>query len=83
VTVSAEILKAVRNGDPVVALESTIITHGMPYPKNFDMSIKVERILRDKVLFKQYFKGLDYEFHVMFSHSGIWKKMKDAGYKLL
>jgi pseudouridine-5'-phosphate glycosidase len=55
VTVSAEILKAVRNGDPVVALESTIITHGMPYPKNFDMSIKVERILRDKVLFKQYF----------------------------
>ncbi len=55
VTVSAEILKAVRNGDPVVALESTIITHGMPYPKNFDMSIKVEKILRDKVLFKQYF----------------------------
>ena len=49
VTVSAEILKATRNGDPVVALESTIITHGMPYPKNLEMSLKVEKIIRDKV----------------------------------
>jgi pseudouridine-5'-phosphate glycosidase len=47
--VSAEILKAVRNGDPVVALESTIITHGMPFPKNYEMSLKVKKILRDRV----------------------------------
>ena len=49
VTVSSEILKAVRHGDPVVALESTIITHGMPYPKNISMALKIEKILKDKV----------------------------------
>lgn len=49
VTVSSEILKAVRHGDPVVALESTIITHGMPYPKNIGMALKIEKILKDKV----------------------------------
>ncbi|HBR41205.1 MAG TPA: pseudouridine-5-phosphate glycosidase, partial [Sulfitobacter pontiacus] len=31
---SAEVAKAHANGTPVVALESTIITHGMPYPQN-------------------------------------------------
>ena len=48
-TVSTEILKAIRHGDPVVALESTIISHGMPYPKNIEMAAKVEKIIREKV----------------------------------
>lgn len=48
VTVSGEILKSVKNGDPVVALESTIITHGMPWPKNYESALKVEKIIRDK-----------------------------------
>jgi len=49
INVSAEIVKAVKNGEPVVALESTIITHGMPWPKNFEMAMRVESIVKQKV----------------------------------
>ena len=39
---------ALAGGDPVVALESTIITHGMPYPDNVEMAASVERILGEE-----------------------------------
>jgi pseudouridine-5'-phosphate glycosidase len=39
---------ALRRGGPVVALESTIITHGMPYPANNDMAAKVESIVAEE-----------------------------------
>lgn len=35
---------------PVVALESTIITHGMPYPYNLDTAMKVEELIRKEVI---------------------------------
>ncbi|XP_023342571.1 pseudouridine-metabolizing bifunctional protein C1861.05 [Eurytemora carolleeae] len=41
-----EVELAIKNGDPVVALESTIITHGMPYPSNLSMARKTEDIIR-------------------------------------
>lgn len=41
---------AKRNGLPLVALESTIITHGMPYPTNLETAIKVENAVRTKVI---------------------------------
>ncbi len=43
-----EIAKALRAGKPVVALESTIITHGMPYPANAEMAVRVEAIIREE-----------------------------------
>ena len=43
---SAEVETALRNGKPVVALESTIISHGMPYPQNVEMARNVEAELR-------------------------------------
>lgn len=43
---SAEVKKAVAAGKPVVALESTIITHGMPYPQNLEMAQNVEAVIR-------------------------------------
>lgn len=43
-----EIAKALRSGLPVVALESTIITHGMPYPANAEMAARVEAIIREE-----------------------------------
>ena len=46
VSVSAEVERAVRTGRPVVALESTIISHGMPYPQNVEMARAVESIVR-------------------------------------
>ncbi|MDB6181481.1 pseudouridine-5'-phosphate glycosidase [Paracoccus fistulariae] len=44
---SPEVSDAIATGKPVVALESTIITHGMPYPQNLDMARKVEGVIRD------------------------------------
>lgn len=41
-----EIQQAVEQGKPVVALESTIISHGMPYPKNVETAIAVENMIR-------------------------------------
>ena len=45
---SAEVAAAKARGAPIVALESTIITHGMPYPGNLDMARSVERIIREE-----------------------------------
>lgn len=39
--------EALLNNRPVVALESTIISHGMPYPKNVETALKVERIIKE------------------------------------
>ncbi|WP_312354975.1 pseudouridine-5'-phosphate glycosidase [Aminipila sp.] len=45
--VSAEVKAALEEGKPVVALESTIISHGMPYPQNVETALQVEQIIRD------------------------------------
>ena len=45
--ISPEVEKALSDGIPVVALESTIISHGMPYPKNVETALLVEQTIRD------------------------------------
>ena len=45
--VNPEVAEAIANGKPVVALESTIISHGMPYPQNVETALAVEQIIRD------------------------------------
>ena len=44
--VNPEVEKALDEGRPVVALESTIIAHGMPYPKNVETALAVEDVIR-------------------------------------
>ncbi|MBR5409649.1 MAG: pseudouridine-5'-phosphate glycosidase [Clostridia bacterium] len=44
---SPEVKAALEAGKPVVALESTIISHGMPYPQNVETAMNVERIIRE------------------------------------
>ena len=44
--VTEEVSSALAEGKPVVALESTIISHGMPYPKNAETALEVERVIR-------------------------------------
>ncbi len=46
-TILPEVAEALAAGRPVVALESTIISHGMPYPQNVQMAVEVEAIVRD------------------------------------
>ncbi len=45
--VNPEVAVALAQGKPVVALESTIISHGMPYPQNVETALNVERIIRE------------------------------------
>lgn len=46
-TPSSEVADALASGRPLVALESTIITHGMPWPGNLDMALGVETLIRE------------------------------------
>ena len=46
-SLSPEVAKALEEGKPVVALESTIISHGMPYPQNVETALRVEQTIRD------------------------------------
>ncbi|MCR6097053.1 pseudouridine-5'-phosphate glycosidase [Salipaludibacillus agaradhaerens] len=48
IQLSEEVAEAKRTNKPVVALESTIISHGMPYPQNIETARNVEKIIRDK-----------------------------------
>lgn len=46
-TILPEVAQALQEGKPVVALESTIISHGMPYPKNVATALAVEKMVRN------------------------------------
>lgn len=45
--IASEVSEAIKNNKGVVALESTIISHGMPFPKNVETALKVEKVVRD------------------------------------
>ena len=47
IKLSAEVEAALKSGRPVVALESTIISHGLPRPSNLEVALECERIVRD------------------------------------
>ena len=44
--ISEEIQNSIKGNGPVVALESTIISHGMPFPQNLETALEVENIIR-------------------------------------
>lgn len=48
--ISEEVREAFHDNKPVVALESTIITHGMPFPENYETATAVENIVRAEVM---------------------------------
>ncbi|GLK64116.1 pseudouridine-5'-phosphate glycosidase [Paracoccus kondratievae] len=47
IALSPEVSQALADNRPIVALESTIITHGMPYPQNLEVAQKVEAVVRE------------------------------------
>ena len=51
--VSAEVQQALKNNQPIVALESTIISHGMPFPENAQTALEVEETIRLRERFRQ------------------------------
>ena len=46
ILISEEVQEALKNNKPIVALESTIISHGMPYPQNKETALECEKIIR-------------------------------------
>lgn len=54
IDISTEVRESINLKKPVVALESTIITHGMPYPNNIQMAVEVENIIRSQVCLKHF-----------------------------
>ena len=48
IEISQKVQKAIANGKAVVALESTIIAHGMPYPKNLQTALEIEALIREQ-----------------------------------
>lgn len=48
IDIKPEVLEALNNGEAVVALESTIISHGMTYPENIETALNVEKIIRSE-----------------------------------
>lgn len=47
IEISPEVQKAINENKPIVALESTIISHGMPYPKNVETALNAQKIVRE------------------------------------
>lgn len=47
IEISPEVKNAMENNFPIVALESTIISHGMPYPKNVETALKAQNVVRE------------------------------------
>jgi pseudouridine-5'-phosphate glycosidase len=87
-----EVKKALSNGKPVVALESTIIAHGMPYPQNVTTALEVEEIIRNEgaipatiaILDGKLCVGLDREqLEYLGKTKGVWKvSLRDMPYVL-
>lgn len=48
IIIKKEVNEAIKQNKPIVALESTIISHGMPYPKNIEMAKECERIIKSE-----------------------------------
>lgn len=69
VVLSKEVAQALRNGDPVVALESTIITHGMPHPQNLETAIRVEAEVRGAGAVPATIAVMDHKLHVGLSEA--------------
>ncbi len=87
---SAEVKAAIENKKPIVALESTIISHGMPYPKNVATAREVEKIVRANgaipatiaILNGNVHVGLDdSQMELLGNSKGVWKvSLRDLPY---
>jgi len=64
IKLNSEISDALRGRRPVVALESTVIAHGLPYPQNLETALKLESIVRDNGAFPATIAVFGGEFYV-------------------
>ena len=77
--ISLRVAKALANKEPVVALESTIISHGTPYPKNVETALLVEKTIEDNGAIPATIGIIDGEIVVGMSHDEIEEFGKKKG----
>ncbi len=71
IVLSPEVATAIRHGEPVVALESTVIAHGLPYPQNLETAMKCEAAVRENGAIPATIAVFDGEFYVGLDKSQI------------
>lgn len=76
---SREVAAAKSRGAPLVALESTIITHGMPYPGNLEMALSVEHIVRSQGAVPATIAVVDGNLHIGLEEAEIEKLAQTQG----
>ena len=79
--INPEVLRAVQENKPVVALESTIISHGMPYPRNVQTALMVEQTILDNGAIPATIGIIDGEPVIGMSHEEIEEFGKRKGVK--
>lgn len=62
--IAAHVRRALMDKRPIVALESTIVAHGMPYPQNLNMSLQVEELIKERDVVPATIAILNGEIHV-------------------
>lgn len=77
IIISDEVSNAIKNEKPIVALESTVIAHGLPYPENLDTARSLEEIVRENNAVPATIAVLNGEFCVGLSNSQIEKLATD------
>ncbi|GIV31776.1 MAG: hypothetical protein KatS3mg030_078 [Saprospiraceae bacterium] len=77
--ISPRIAEALASGHPVVALESTIIAHGMPWPQNFETACRLEQLITDQGALPATIAVLDGRFKVGLSRAEIEQLAKASG----
>ena len=66
--ISERVEKALKEGKPVIALETTIISHGMPYPKNVECALAVEKVIEEAGTFPATIGIIECEPIICMSH---------------
>ena len=56
--INEEIQEAIKNNKPIVALESTLISHGLPYPKNLKVAKSIGKLISTKYYIAEYSKDI-------------------------
>ncbi len=82
IQISQEVQKALLSDGPVVALESTIITHGLPYPDNLNIATELEQIVRDQGAIPATIAVIDGQVRVGLSAIEL-QKLAETGMKAL
>jgi pseudouridine-5'-phosphate glycosidase len=79
IEMTSEVADALAAGRPVVALESTIITHGMPWPGNRDMALEVEAVIRSEGAVPATIAVIDGQLHAGLNEATITKLAQATG----